>query len=267
MTTRARDRPRSGRSPAPARPRGPTRSSRGDRTLSSGRRGSREKAARSPSSVLGQAVAARPRAPGAGRDPAPAVLAGAGPGVGADSDASGLEEAQRGDQLAEGLDRAGTGVQAPAVGRVGLADAGRGEEGGLPARGPGALGGPRLGRDLDGVGAHDRGGGELQPRDGHLQAAQRDDHLDLVVGYLAAGLELGDRARRGDSSSSEKSVEPAHSRHRKTTPASSARLRGSAGHADAEAPRGRRRRARRTRSPRTRLRRSRARSAPGRGRG
>ena len=90
------------------------------------------------------------------------------------------------------------------------------------------VGEARLGRHLDGVGADDRRGREIEPRDRHLQAAQRHDHLDLAVLDVAAGLELVDRGREVRSSS-EKSVLPIHSRQRKARPASSARWRGSSG--------------------------------------
>ena len=72
----------------------------------------REKAASSASSELGQAVAPRTRSSGAGRDPAPAPAAGAGPGVRPERDPAGLEQAQGGDQAAEGLDGAGARVGA-----------------------------------------------------------------------------------------------------------------------------------------------------------
>ena len=134
---RARDRPRNGRSPAPARPRGP-RALRGAaercRAVGEGPREER-RGRRAPSRPGGSRPAAGGPAPVAIRRQR--LLAGAGPGVGAEADASGLEEAKRGDQLAEGLDRAGAGVRraSVAVGGRRLADAGRGEEGRLPARG------------------------------------------------------------------------------------------------------------------------------------
>ena len=146
--------------------------------------------------LLGEAVAPSPGAAGAGRDPPPAIGAGPRPGIRPQSDAAGLKEAKRGDQLAKGLDGAGAGVRrrlsvflAPLAG----ADPRRGEEGGLPACGAGPLRGPGLGGHLDGVGANDRRGRKLEPHQRHLQPAQRDDHLDLVFRRLAAGLELGDR--------------------------------------------------------------------------
>ncbi len=47
--------------------------------------------------------------------------------------------------------------------------------------------------NLDRVGAHDRDGVELEPRDRHLQAAQRDDHLDLAGVDVETLLDLVDR--------------------------------------------------------------------------
>ncbi len=61
--------------------------------------------------LLGEAVAPSPGAAGAGRDPPPAIGACARPGIRPQSDAAGLKEAKRGDQLAKGLDGAGAGVR------------------------------------------------------------------------------------------------------------------------------------------------------------
>jgi hypothetical protein len=83
------------------------------------------------------------------------------------ADAAGLEEAKRGYELPEGLDRTSAGVRR--VGALGaVANAGDGEEGGLPPGGAGALGGACFGGNLDGVGTHQSGGGQLEPLDRHL---------------------------------------------------------------------------------------------------
>ena len=209
----------------------PGRCCPGPRTGSSGRRARAE-----------QGRAGHPSPPRRGGSPRlgrPAPVAirrqrlapGMRPGIRPQSDAAGLKEAKRGDQLAEGLDGAGAGVRqwAPRL-LAPLADAHprRREEGGLPARGARPLRGPRLGGHVDGVGANDRRRRKLQSDQRHLQPSQRDDHLDLVFWGLAPGLELGD-ASPSRLPSSEKSVESVHRRHRKTTPASSARLRASGG--------------------------------------
>jgi hypothetical protein len=105
----------------------------------------------------------------------------------------GLEEAQRGDQPAEALD--GGDPRLGGLTRIvgDLTDADHTQKRRLPGRDAEPVGRACLGRDVDGVGADDGRGREVQPPGGHLQTTDGHDQLDLALLDVAAGLELIDR--------------------------------------------------------------------------
>ena len=127
--------------------------------------------------------------------------------MGAEPDSAGLEQAQRRDQAAEGVDGGHPRLRLALV-VVGRVDAHDGEKRRLPGRDPEPLARPRLGGNVDRVGADDRGACQIEPRHGHLKAAQGHDHLDLPDLGLACELDLVDRG--GEAVVVEREVRAAH---------------------------------------------------------
>ena len=116
---------------------------------------------------------------GAGRDPAPAVAAGADPCVGSERHAARLEELQRRHHALEGGNRPQARIR-PIVVPIQDVDAGHRQERRLPAGAAHALGRPSLVRDVDDVRTDDARVGQLDALGVHLEAAQRDGDLDLA---------------------------------------------------------------------------------------
>ena len=109
----------------------------------------------------------------------------------AQRDSTGLEQAKGGHDSLEGRDGADADVALVIVG-ADRVDARNDQERGLPCGLAHPVQAASLGGHVDGVGADDRGAGELELFDLHLEAAEWHRDLDLAEGDLAAVEQLLD---------------------------------------------------------------------------